>query len=625
MDIISVLPDAIANQIAAGEVVQRPMSVVKELMENALDAGATNVVVHVWDAGKTEIKVLDNGMGMSPTDARLAIERHATSKIKESQDLFQIATMGFRGEALASIASISHLEIKTKRAADELGTELKVEGSHVISQEPVATETGSSFSVKNLFYNVPARRSFLKSNNAENKHIMTVYNRIVLCYPEISFKLFSNGKLLSNLPASKLKQRLLNTMGSSLNSNLIEVHTHTSMVNINGYVGKPEIAKKTHGEQYFFVNGRYMRHPFFHRAILNAFERVLRPGTVPSYYLYLETDPSNIDVNVHPTKTEIKFKDEQSIFQIIQASVKESIGKYNLQDVLDFENPAPIDLPIIEPQRAPVAAPELAIDENFNPFTAQPSTADSGKERRQQISNFVSQGNRHTGKPSTQINKNWQDLYAGFEQQITNSESSSKEETKLFPEDAGQAVQTKFFQLKNRYILTSAKSGLLMIDQKRAQERILFDKFCQSTELQQAGSKKVLFPIELEFSQEECTVLEKHTEIFKSLGFEYGELKDNKLSLTAIPSMLQESQLQSVLSETLHKIECQEDASQVGVQLVAEGLAKNAALNFVTPLDETAMQQIFNQLFSCANANYTPSGKLIVKIYNMEELLKGWG
>ncbi|MGM0621574.1 MAG: DNA mismatch repair endonuclease MutL, partial [Bacteroidota bacterium] len=465
-DIIQLLPDAVANQIAAGEVIQRPASVVKELVENALDSGADDIVIHIKDAGKTLIKITDNGCGMSPTDARMAFERHATSKILSANDLFCIRTMGFRGEALASVAAIADVELRTKRMEDEVGTLIHIVGSEVKTQEPVACNNGTTITVKNLFYNVPARRKFLKSNTTELKHIINEIQRVALPNPEIKFSFYHNYSPLYELVKTNFRKRIVDVFGKTINQSLVPVKEETSLVNITGFIGQPKFARKTTGEQFFFVNKRYMRHPYFHRAVMQAYEKVLPPETFPSYFLFLDLDPSGIDINVHPTKTEIKFENESTIWQIIHAAIRESLGKHNVVPSIDFDQSGSIDIPVPEKEKGDRSYPEIKIDPGYNPFEQE-------KE--------ISPGIRGQSNRDNRNLEHWEDLYSGAE--TNNREEQSQLSFKGDEQEPRQTEEKysgkKVLQLKQKYILTPVKSGVMIIDQKRAHERILFEKFME--------------------------------------------------------------------------------------------------------------------------------------------------
>ena len=456
-DIIRLLPDIVANQIAAGEVIQRPASVIKELLENSVDSGATDIKIIIKDAGKTLIQIIDNGCGMSVTDARLSFEKHATSKIRQVDDLYSIRTMGFRGEALASIAAIAQVELKTKRTGDELGTLIEIEGSEVKNQTPVSCVEGTSISVKNLFFNVPARRIFLKSNNAENNHIIEAFQRIALAYPQIDFSMYINDKIVFQLSKSSLKQRIVSIYGNQFNERLLIVEQETNQVNISGFIGKPEFAKKTRGEQFFFVNNRFIKHPYLHHSVENAFNQLLPSGSFPTYFIFLNVDPQTIDINIHPTKTEVNFQDSKLIYAILQSAVKQSLGKFSITPSIDFEIEQSFKTPTYL-EKFPIKQPTITIDPNYNPFETKhspPTPALSSSE----LSN----------------KKNWEQLYKYFDNKQIDNESiktdiysHTKNIQADFENDIFKIENRSFFQLQNRYILCNIKSGLLIIDQQRA-------------------------------------------------------------------------------------------------------------------------------------------------------------
>ncbi len=476
-DIIHLLPDSIANQIAAGEVIQRPSSVVKELVENAIDAGADSIQLIIKDAGRTLIQVIDNGKGMSATDARMAFERHATSKIRKADDLFDLRTMGFRGEALPSIAAISHVEVKTRRAEDELGTLLQIAGSRVENQEPVACPIGSNFSVKNIFFNVPARRKFLKSNDTERRNILTELERIVLVNPSIEFTFIDNDVEVLKFPAGGLRQRIVNVVGKNFNQQLISIDIDTSLAKITGFIGKPESARKARAQQFFFVNNRYMRHAYFNKAVQSAFDPLILNGEYPNYFIYFQVDPSTIDVNIHPTKTEIKFENEQPIWQILTAAIKEALGKFNEVPTIDFDTEGAIDIPIHDPSKN-ISQPRVNVDPSYNPFK---SPARTNYQRPKFDLDQLYKGfesDKNTADFSTEVTP---DVDIFSQQQAGDSE-------KIVPE------MVVHYQYKNRYILTSVKSGLMLIDQHRAHIRILFDQFLSQIEHKRGISQRALFP-----------------------------------------------------------------------------------------------------------------------------------
>ena len=608
-DIIQLLPDSVANQIAAGEVIQRPASVVKELVENSIDAGADNIKILVKEAGRTLIQITDNGIGMSETDARMAFERHATSKIKKPEDLFDIQTKGFRGEALASIAAIAQVELKTKKADAEIGTLIEISGSEVTLQQPAVSNTGSSFLVKNLFYNVPARRKFLKSNSTELKHIITEFQRIALTHPEVEFELIHNDITVFHLPASNTRQRIVHIFGKGISQNLSHIKTETSLVDITGFIGKPEFAKKTTGEQFFFVNNRYMRHPYFHRAVMKAYENILPPETYPSYFIYLETDPKSIDINIHPTKTEIKFEDEQALFKIIHASVKEAIGKFNIAPSIDFNNEGVIDIPV-NTGNEEIKMPEIKINPDFNPF-----------EDEKKAKTYTSPQSKEFRKKNTE---NWELFYQGFtsmddhpdsfavKQQKTNSEK------KLFEENDVH----KCLQFKKKYILTTVKSGLMIVDQKRAHERILYESLVHNMAMNNI-SQKTLYPVTLELSAENGIVINEILNELKTIGFVIEKNDHNKFEISGIPDYVEGQNLEQV-------IECMiEEYKNTGTDLtssvknkLATSLACSIAIPYGRVLEQSEMQQLIDKLFGCEEPSYSPMGKQIIAIIQQEELEK---
>src|SRR5690606_24494220 len=501
-DIIQLLPDSVANQIAAGEVVQRPASAVKEMMENAIDAGADQIKLIVKDAGKSLIQVIDNGCGMSVTDARVCFERHATSKIRKAEDLFAIRTMGFRGEAMASIAAIAHVELRTRRHEDELGTVVEIEGSEVVQQYPDQTPAGSSISVKNLFYNIPARRNFLKSNSVELRHILDEFQRIALAHPEIFFSLHSDGNEMFHLPKESLKQRIVHLFGNSYNQRLVPVEETTTILNIKGYIGKPEFAKKTRGEQFFFVNNRFIKDPYLNHAVLNAYEEILPADMFPLYVLFIDIDPSKIDINVHPTKTEIKYEDEKAIYAILRSAVKRSLGRYNITPSLDFEQETGFDTLITPKPLDEIQAPTINFNPNFNPFD------DGNPSARSAVSRSYSYPEALERK--TSIPQNWDSLY-----QITEQEEPTQ--LPLIPEEqatdngfiqASDQPKKQFFQLHNRYIVSQIHSGFMLIDQQAAHERILFEQFQQHLINNQGSSQQSLFPQTVELNAADFALIQ---------------------------------------------------------------------------------------------------------------------
>jgi DNA mismatch repair protein MutL len=614
-DVIQLLPDSVANQIAAGEVIQRPASVVKELMENAVDADARHVHVLVVDAGRTSIQVIDDGKGMSETDARLSFDRHATSKIRMADDLFNLHTMGFRGEALASIAAVTHVELKTRTEHEEIGTQLSIAGSRFVGQEPCACPVGSNFMIENLFYNVPARRKFLKSNATELNHIIRAFECIVLVYPEISFTFHSNGSEMYNLRAGGLRQRILDVFGKRVNQDLLPVGVETSLCGLKGFVGKPESAKKKGAHQFLFVNGRYMRHPYFHKAVMTAFERLIPQGTQVPYFLYFDVDPKDIDVNIHPTKTEIKFENEQAIWQILMASVKDAVGRFNDVSVIEFDTEGKPDIPVYNPQ-TDAQLPEIKVNPQYNPFG---STGEAKKEHRNKA---VHDHGGHEVVRS-KVRDQWQDLYAGLE-----SESAPIHET-LFTENkegAGSLIDDKspiHYQYKGRYIMTAVKSGLMIVDQHRAHVRMLFEQYQKQLAARKIHAQKMLFPETIQLSAQEETVLNTIHEEVASMGFELTDLGSGTYVLNAVPEGLEGVDVLRLVHDML--LSAEEKGLPVKHEIydsLALSLARAAAIPYGQVLSNDEMENVINGLFLCSNVNYTPDGKSILYILQQEEMEK---
>ncbi len=605
-DIIQLLPDSVANQIAAGEVIQRPASVIKELVENAVDAGASRIDVVVVDAGRTSIQVIDNGKGMSETDARLSFERHATSKIRHADDLFALHTMGFRGEALASIAAVAQVVLKTRQEADEVGTLLTISGSKVEGQEPCSCPVGSNFSINNLFYNVPARRKFLKSNTTELNNILTAFERIVLVYPQLTFTLQSNGTELFNLRAGNLRQRIIDVFGKRINQDLLPVKVDTMMCKIDGFVGKPESARKKGAHQYFFVNGRYMKHPYFNRAVMTAFERLVPQGEQVPYFIYFTVAPGDIDVNIHPTKTEIKFENEQAIWQILMASVKESLGMFNDVPTIDFDTEDKPEIPVFNTEAtAHASAPRIAVNPHYNPFK---STAPS------------------TGTPK--VDAQWERLYEGLDEQPAEVEQELFADVE--PNTPGEPVAQQnviadrspaHYQYKGRYILTSVKSGLMVIDQARAHCRVLYERYLAQMTAHEGKAQKVLFPEVVQFPMSDDVLVKKLQSQFVELGFELDDLGRGSYAINAIPADLDGINPVMLVQDMVA------DAKTEGVSSVdeikrslAHSLAKAAAIPYGQVLSNEEMETLVNNLFSCQNVNYAPDGKSVLCIIPQQQI-----
>lgn len=610
-DIIHLLPDSVANQIAAGEVIQRPSSVIKELVENAVDAAASSIDVIVTDAGKTAIQVIDDGKGMSETDARLAFERHATSKIRQAGDLFALRTMGFRGEALASIAAVAQVELKTRQEQNELGTSVAISGSELTGQEVVSCPVGSNFMVRNLFYNVPARRKFLKSNQTELSNILQEFERIVLVHPDISFSLIHNDSLLFNLPKATLRQRIVGVFGKKINEQLLPVDVDTSLVRLTGFVGKPETAKKKGSHQYFFVNGRYMRHPYFHKAVMEAYDQLVPANEQVSYFLYFEVDPANIDVNIHPTKTEIKFENDTAIWQIVVAAVKEALGRFNAVPTIDFDMEGAPDIPVFNAGRdmPETGAPVVQTDYGFNPFNKNAA-----------------------GRDYHRKSVEWEALYEGLEQETVPSlsnelplsvESNVEAEMPLLGSAANDMVEKSMlhYQYKGQYILTSVKSGLMIIDQRRAHLRILYDRYCRQMSEHSGASQGLLFPEMVQLPPSEAVILEQFVSDLEALGFDLSALGGGCFGINAIPSG----------AEGLNPAEIVQDIVRTAMEKgfggdgdmrhnIAFSLAKSTAIVQGQVLSNDEMESLVDELFACRTPNYTPDGKVIVAILEQTEI-----
>lgn len=610
-DIIQLLPDSVANQIAAGEVIQRPASVVKELVENALDAGASEITVHVKDAGRTLIQITDNGCGMSPTDARMAFERHATSKISSANDLFCIRTMGFRGEALASIAAIADVELRTKKMEDEVGTFIHIIGSEVKTQEPTAGNNGTNFTIKNLFFNVPARRKFLKGNTTEIKHIIWEIQRIAIPNPEIKISLFHNNSPVYELPKTNHRKRIVDLFGKSVNQSLVQVNEKTSLVNIFGFVGQPKFARKTIGEQFFFVNGRFMRHPYFNKAIMQAYQQLLPPDTFPSYFLFLEIDPGNIDINVHPTKTEIKFENERDIWQIIHAAVRESLGKHNVVPSIDFDQSGNIDIPVPQKSFDNIQFPEIRVNPDYNPFETGKSISTG------------SFGKTPAGKKNLD---RWEDLYTGTQLKIKpEPENTTENEDVIFSQSSFQFSGKKTLQIKQKYILTPVKSGLMVIDQKRAHERILFEKFMEVLKSDSVASQQMLFPQTIELNPADAAILQSILPELLSLGFDIRDFGKNTFIISGTPGVLDVSSPELVVEKLLEEYKNSPvDARSKAKEQIAISLSKASSLDYGTDLKQEEIDHLIDNLFACATPNFSPEGKKVLTIIPVTDIEKSF-
>ena len=593
-DIIHLLPDHVANQIAAGEVVQRPASVVKELLENAIDAHATHIKLLVKDAGKILIQVIDNGFGMSPTDARLAFERHATSKINCAEDLFNLHTKGFRGEALASIAAIAHVELKTKTDNQELGTQITIEGSKVMSQEVISNPTGTSIAVKNLFYNIPARRNFLKSNSIETLHIIDEFQRAALAHPDIAFSFYHNDSNVYQLASGNFRQRIVNVFGKKTNEKLVPITEETELVSITGFIAKPEFAKKKRGEQFFFANNRFIKSNYLNHAITSAFEGLLGSGYHPTYFLYLNVPPNQIDINIHPTKTEVKFENEQSIYAIIKSTIKHSLGQYQVAPILDFEQNNSFDLPY-DYRNKMVGIPKIEIDANFNPFN----------------DNF---------KQNPPL-KNWETLYDTTPIFDGNNANAQPNEN-LFDDQANSLNQVSL-QIRNTYILGSIKSGLVMINQNLAHQRILYEDFLTKITLEESTSQALIFPLSINLNQQEIQLIKSLISDFESIGFRFEFKSNDDLLIIGIPLTVKESQIQPLLENLLDDLQNQTESSNFSqVDGIAKSMAKNLAIKNGTSLSAKEQESILNNLFSCKEPNISPQGKATFITLSIDDIEK---
>lgn len=601
-DIIQLLPDSVANQIAAGEVIQRPASVIKELVENSIDAGATTIKVLVTDAGRTAIQVVDDGVGMSETDARLSFERHATSKISKADDLFALHTMGFRGEALASIAAVAQVELTTRKHDDEIGTHISISASKVVGQEPTSCPPGSNFTVENLFFNVPARRKFLKSNATELSNIMAAYERIVLVYPNVSFSLHSNGTELMNLRMGSLRQRITDVFGKKLNQDLLPVDVDTAMCRIHGFVGKPESAKKKGAHQYFFVNGRYMKHPFFHKAVMASYDRLIPQGMQIPYFIYFDVNPTDIDVNIHPTKTEIKFENEQAIWQILLAATKDAIGTFCEVPTIDFDTEGRPNIPVFDPT-AEITPPKTALNPEYNPFKPSPTA----------------------NKPK--VPNNWDKLYDGL---MDTRPAKERQQDSFFGDNdssaadyGGNALEDKspaHYQYKGRYIMTAVKSGLMIIDQQRADIRIRYERYMSQMNAHAAETQRVLFPEVIQFAPSDTVMLEKILPELAAMGFELTSLGQNSYAVNGVPAGIEgidhAQLLTGMVSDAIEKGGATADINKS----LALSMARSSAVPHGQVLNNDEMESIVNELFACSNVNYTPDGKAILCILPQRDI-----
>lgn len=599
-DIIQLLPDAVANQIAAGEVIQRPASAVKELLENAIDAGSTQIEVFVKDSGKTLLQIVDNGCGMSATDARMSFERHATSKIRTAHDLFSIRTMGFRGEALASIAAVAQVEVKTRRHDDEVGTFIRIEGSEVKEQETVSTPVGTSFSVKNLFYNIPARRNFLKSNPVETRHIIDEFERVALANCQVAMSLHQNGLEVFRLPVGNLRQRIVSIYGANYNERLVPVQEDTMMMKVQGFVGKPEFAKKSRGEQFFFVNNRFIKDHYLHHAVSNAFDELLPKDSYPSYWIYIEIDPSKIDVNIHPTKTEIKFEDERAVYAIIRAAVKRSLGQYSVTPTLDFDKERAFDVPYSD-QFKPVTKPGVMINTGYNPF-----------ERDRESKSIQTAG--------------WEKLYEGLRQEPkTLSTDTAAVELPLehAPSVAPALSSESIFQLSHAVIVVQLSgSGMMLIDQQSAHERILFERFLLSSAEQVTGSQHDLFPVTLQFSAQDTSVINELREELRSFGFDLQEFGLNSFVLHGRPDSIEKGTEKETLEKIIEEYRQFQTVSSPDIhRQMAAALARSLAVRRGRKLSSSEMRRLVDDLLQCKEPGTGIDGKPCSQLLTAEDIL----
>ncbi len=602
-DIIQLLPDHVANQIAAGEVVQRPASVVKELLENAIDAKATQIKLLIKDAGKSLIQVIDNGIGMSQTDARLSFERHATSKIKSANDIYNLHTKGFRGEALASIAAIAQVELKTKQKRDETGCIIKIEGSKIITQEVIATPTGTSISVKNLFFNIPARRNFLKSNAVETRHIINEFQRVALAHPNIAFSLYHNKNEVYHLKEDNLRQRIIAIFGDRINDKLVPINETTDLVKITGFIANPKFAKKKRGEQFFFANNRFIRSNYLNHAVVKAYEGLLAAGYHPTYFIFLEVNPETIDINIHPTKTEVKFENESDIYAIIRATVKHSIGQYNVAPSLDFNRDNSMDVPYNYKDKTK-EAPGITVNPDFNPFKTEKTTT-------------------YTPKKET---TNWEALYVDTNptkidvNDIEVAVESDFSQTELFPKKEEKPV-AKTFQIQRKYILSSLKNSMVIIKQNLAHQRILYEELLTKITVEEAASQQLLLPIEIDFAKQDVAILFETKQELENIGFQFEEFRSDGILIKGIPTTIPQDKLVETLEEIIEQIKLeipQENSRQLDI--IIKSMAKSLAIKTGEKLTSKEQEEIIDKLFSCKEPNYSPYGKRIYTNLSYEEL-----
>jgi len=614
-DIIHLLSDSVANQIAAGEVIQRPASAVKELLENAIDAGSDNITLVIKDAGKTLIQVIDNGSGMSDTDARLSFERHATSKISSADDLFNLSTKGFRGEALASIAAIAQVELKTKKEGLDLGSKIIIEGSEVKEQEPCSTAKGTSFSIKNLFYNVPARRNFLKSNPVEIKHIIDEFQRVALIHPDIAFSMYNGENEVFNLNKGSFRQRIVGVFGEKYNQRLVPVEENTDIVSVEGFVSKPEFAKKTRGEQYFFVNDRFIKNAYLNHAVQNAFDQLLSKDQFPSYFLNLSIDPSKIDINIHPTKTEVKFEDERAIYAIIRTSVKQALGKNNISPTLDFEQETSFNIPISRGVES-VKAPTIKVNPNYNPFNS------GGSSDKKSNDSAI----RSTAKKES---KNWESLYDNFEQNATEitdaqpTEETSEQQVISSNWDEDNERNRTLLQLHKKYIFTQLKSGYLIIDQQRAHERVLYEKYVNQLDTNQSSSQQLLFPETIDLIAADAELLNEIKPEVIALGFVMDKVGRNSFVISGVPSEIKDQNVKLTIEKLLEQFKLNSSELKLDKkENLATSLARSASIKAGQFLSADEMNGLVDNLFACEMPYSLPNGKPTIISLDLDDLNK---
>lgn len=650
-DIIRLLPDSVANQIAAGEVIQRPASVIKELVENSIDAGATHIQVVVEDAGKSLVQVIDNGKGMSETDARLSFERHATSKIRQASDLFALQTMGFRGEALASIAAVAQVELRTRPAANELGVCLCIEGSKVKEQTPVSCPPGANFAVRNLFFNIPARRKFLKSNQTELSNIVAEFERIALAHPDIAFSLMSGGTMMLNLAAGNFRRRIIDIFGRNINARLIPVEVDTTLAHISGFVGTPDSARKKNARRFFFANGRFMRHPYFEKAVLTAFERLIGDGEQVPFFLNFEVDPARIDVNIHPTKTEIKFEDEAAIWQILLAAVREALNKSGAVPTIDFDTESRPDIPSFNPANEAVRPPEVHLNRNFNPFNAPASPAAGDESDFPSAAAAFPAGNvfapadgeyappasapaasagfaasgadTFASRVRTDV-KGWRQVYDAVAADAGKAAASPAPLYADLPADEQtqwNATSGDYLQYKGRYIITAMKSGLVMVDLHRASVRIAYDRYLRGMLERAAPSQRLLFPQILQVSPSEQPVFERLLDNLTAVGFDLSPLGGTDYSVLAAPAGTEGLDPAQLLLDILHDaVKGESNAAETVGHIIAFGLARKVAIPVGQALSQDEMSKLIAELFAGSTPGYTPDGRPTLALLSQEQI-----